>query len=91
MKKPKIVMVGIGKAGITVLNIIKNRHEHIETIAIDSSSDDLRETVANHKIELEYEPIIGLGYFKPALIKFLRGKSKEEIDAMREESLFNKK
>ena len=88
MKKPKIVMVGIGHAGIAALNIVQDNSslkDEIKTVAIDLKSDALAETTADKKIKLTLETGNYLGYYKPALVKFLAGKSKEEIQEIRKE------
>jgi len=82
----KIAFVGIGTTGIKALNIISNKHKNIKTIAIDKNPGSLAEAVADTKIELLYQPALGLCQCKePLFIQSLLGKSKEEIDAMRKE------
>lgn len=83
----KIVVVGVGGGGIGILNAISDTNKNIKTIAIDAGQpDSLHEAVADYKIELAYEPTRGLGYYKPpAFVKYLRGKTKKEIDEMRKQ------
>lgn len=83
----KIVVVGVGGGGIRVLDAISDTNKNIETIAIDAcQSDSLHEVVSDYKIELASEPTRGLGYYQPpAFVKYLRGKTKKEIDEMRKQ------
>jgi len=82
----KIAFVGIGTTGIKALNIVSDEHENIKTIAIDKNPGSLAEAEADKKIELLYQPILGLCQCKePLYIESLLGKSKEDIDEMRKE------
>ena len=88
MKKLKIVMVGIGTGGIAIADTIQNDsnlNKDIQTVAVDLNSESLDNTKADKKIELALEPVIGLGYNKAAIIKYLHNKTKKEIQEIREE------
>ena len=84
MKEPKIVMVGIGSAGIGSINAMAEDSalkETIKTVAIFSSLDQddiLHKSKADEKIEIDYETVDYLdGKVELEIVKLFKNKSEE--------------
>ena len=84
MKQIKIIMVGIGCSGMATIEKIED--ERIETIALSLYDVYLKDWSANKKIKLNTTLPKGvLGYDRPTIVKYLGGKTKDEVQKIREE------